>query len=461
MRRGSRQMGGSWWGKMNWRFRRQPGIRAELPDALNVQGARSFGASYSDADLVERAQIDGSARLYTRHWGENHETHLANEVFSSSAVQQELLGHQLAGARLALETELESWLPQILHGKQTTLLALRAFEAAAIARGDLEREILESKVPVPHVNHYRKLLLGILIILLAVGELYVLSPAFQVLGLGDAIVGWYLPLNPQQIAALSSVVALIVLSHALGEHRPAPSTELAPFRQRMIDAFLNGSRGHRLHIAGVVALVLGLTTIRELYFSERDGGQPLAAVGFLLLNIGVVLAVQHIASPDRRTLADRWHAVLKHEQSCAQTYHREMAKLAVVVAEYNKLIAMRSAILSKYWHAIRASSEEANRQAHLIASSVRLAQPEVVAEKMFPEGVVAASESDLGRLLENELAELSKDSPIRVYRTVTLEDIQDEFAAFCARLGGRVEVPEDEQLSSDSLEAPEAPAKDA
>jgi hypothetical protein len=441
---------------MKRRSRRKSGVRVELPDALNIEGARSFGASYSDSDLVERAQIDGSARLYTRHWGENYETHLANEVFSSAAVQQELLGHQLAGARLALETELERYLPQILHGKQSTLLALRAFEGAAIARRDVEREISEARVPVPHVNYLKKILLALLLVALSAGELYVLSPAFQVLGLGDAIVGWYLPFNPQQIAALSSVVALVVLSHALGERRPESSIESGTFRQRMSSALLNGSRGHRIHIAGVVALILGLTTIRELYFSERVGGQPLAAIGFLLLNVGVVLAVQHIARPDDRTLAVRWHTVLKHEQKCAQMYHGELAKLAEVTGEYNKLVATRAAILGKYWHAIRASSEEANRQAHLIASSVRLAQPEVVAEKMFPDGLTATNESDLGRLLESELAELSKDSPIRIYRTVTLEDIQEEFSAFCANLGGRAGVPEDEELNSNSSDGPDA-----
>jgi hypothetical protein len=264
-----------------------------------------------------------------------------------------------------------------------------------------------------------------------------------VLGLSDTPVGWYLPLNPQQIAALSSVVALIVLAHALGERRSTSGTELAGLAQRPIEALAVSSRGHRLHIAGIVALVLGLTTIRELFFAQKVGGQPLAAVGFLLLNVGVVLAVQHIARPDDRTLAERWHAVLKQEQSCAQTYHRELEKLTTLVGEYNKLIAIRAALLGKYWHAMRAASEEAKRQGHLIASSVRLAQPQVVVEKMFPEGVIPARDSDLCRLLESELAELSKDSPIRVYRTITLDDIKDEFAAFCDSLGGRVGGPDE------------------
>jgi hypothetical protein len=442
---------------MNWRFRRQSGIHIELPNALKVEDSRTFGASYSDAELVERAQIDGGARLYTNHWGENRETHLANEVLSSAAVQQELLGHQLAGARLEIETELESRLPLILHGKQSAVLALRAFEGAAMARRDLEQEIVDSKVPLPHPNHFRRLWLWVLIVLLSFGELYVLSPAFQVLGLGDAPIGWYLPFNPQQIAALSSVVALIILSHGLGERRSASSVESAPPGRRIIDTAAHSSRGHRLHIAGVVALILGLTTIRELYFSAQVGGQPLAAIGFLLLNIGVVLAVQHIARPDDRTLADRWHAALKHEQACAQAYHRELGKLTVVVGDYNKLVATRAAILGKYWHAIRATSEEARRQAHLIASSVRLAQPQVVVEKMFPDGVASTAETDLAHLLESELAELSKDSPIRIYRTVTLDDIQDEFTAFSERLANRAGVATQES----SPEGAEAESEDA
>lgn len=446
---------------MNWRFRRRSGIRVKLPDALNVASEKSFGASYSDADLVERAQIDGSARIYTNHWGENRETHLINEVFGSTAVQQELLGHQLAGARCELETELEARLPRLMQGKQSTLFALRAFESAALARRDLEREISETGVPVPHVNHFRRLWLGILLLLLSVGELYVLSPAFQVLGLGDTPVGWFLPLNPQQIAALSSVVALIVLSHALGERRSASRTEFAGPSERSIEALAESSRGHRLHIAGVVALVLGLTTIRELYFAQKEGGQPLAAVGFLLLNVGVVLAVQHIARPDDRTLAERWHAVLKQEQSCAQTYHRELEKLTTFVGEYNKLIAIRAALLGKYWHAMRAVSEEANRQAHLIASSVRLAQPQVVVERMFPDGVILARESDLCRLLESELAELSKDSPVRIYRTITLDDIQDEFTAFCVSLGGRVGGSDRDPADAEAPQDPKAQTEDA
>lgn len=446
---------------MNWRFRQRPGVHVKLPDALNVESDRTFGASYSDADLVERAQIDGSARIYTDHWGENRETHLTNEVFGSTAVQNELLGHQLADARCELEGELETRLPQLTQGKQATLLALYAFENAALARQDLEQEISEAAVPVPHINHFRKIWLGVLIILLSVGELYVLSPAFQVLGLGDAPVGWYLPLNPQQIAALSSVVALIVLSHALGERRSASVTEFAQPRQPLLEALARNSRGHRLHIAGVIALVFGLTTIRELYFRQEVGGQPLAAGGFLLLNIGVVLAVQHIARPDDRTLAERWHAVLKHEKNCARIYHRELAELSKFVGEYNKLVAARSALLGKYWHAMRAASAEADRQGHLIASSVRLAQPQVVVEKMFPDGVIPVRESDLSQLLESELAELSKDSPIRAYRTVTLDEIQDEFAAFCAKLGGRVEEQVGEPTDDETPEGPETYTRDA
>lgn len=421
--------------KINSLLRRRPSRYVNLPGALNVTGSRTFGESYSDSNLLERAQIDGSARIHTNHWGENHETHLTNEVFASNAVQQELLGHQLAQARCEIEGELETRLPHVTHGKQSTLLALRSFETAALARRDLEQEMSDAGHPVPHVHHFRRLWLGILLLLLSVGELYVLSPAFQVLGLSDAPVGWYLPLNPQQLAALSSVVALIILSHALGERQSTSANEFTSLDERPMTLLAASSRGHRLHIAGVVTLILGLTVIRELYFAQKVGGQPVAAVGFLLLNIGVVLAVQHIARPDDRALAERWHAALKHEQSCAQIYHREMGKLAAFVGEYNKLVAIRAALLGKYWHAMRASFEEANRQAHLIASNIRLAQPQVVAEKMFPDGVTPTHESGLCQLLESELAELSKDSPIRVYRTINLDDIKEEFAAFCVKLG--------------------------
>ena len=329
-----------------------------------------------------------------------------------------------------------------MHGKQSTLLALRSFETAALARRDLEQEMSDAGHPVPHVHHFRRLWLGVLLLLLSVGELYVLSPAFQVLGLGDAPVGWYLPLNPQQLAAISSVVALIILSHALGERRSASAIEFSDVDDRPMTLLVDSSRGHRLHIAGVITLILGLTVIRELSFAQKLGGQPLAAVGFLLLNIGVVLAVQHIARPDDRALAARWHSASKHEQSCARIYHREMEQLADFVGEYNKLIAVRAALLGKYWHAMRASFEEANRQAHLIASNVRLAQPQVVVEQMFPDGVTPTHESDLCQLLERELAELSKDSPIRIYRTINLDDIQDEFAAFCIKLGNPTLAPD-------------------
>lgn len=445
---------------MNWPFRQRPGILPTLPDALNVAGGRTFGGSYSDRDLVDRAQIDGRARIYTSHWGSNSETHLTNEVFGSTAVQQELLGHQLADARCRFETDLEERLPQVTHGRQSALLALRSFESAALARLSLEREICAAGVPVPHVRHYRRVGLGFLIALLAFGELFVLSPAFQVLGLGDAPVGWYLPFNPQELAALSSVVALIILSHALGERRapPAAEAESARTARGWARALAEGSRGHRLHIAGVVTLILGLTTIRELYFSQKNGGQPIAAVGFLLLNVGVVLAVQHIGRPDDRAMASRWHAAMKHEKACERVYHRELGELTALAGEYNKLVAARAALLGKYWHAMRAVSAEAARQAHLIASSVRLAQPQVVTEQMFPAGVIPPLEAGFPELLENELAELSKDSPIRVYRAVSLDDLHAEFTAFCASLSaevgvaGQLPTPEDGEDSPVSTE---------
>jgi hypothetical protein len=138
-----------------------------------------------------------------------------------------------------------------------------------------------------------------------------------------------------------------------------------------------------------------------------------------------------------------------------------LEKLTRLVGEYNKLVAIRAALLGKYWHAMRAAEEEANRQAHLIASSVRLAQPQVVVEKMFPDGVIPARELDLCRLLESELAELSKDSPIRVYRTITLDDIQDEFAALCASLGGRVGHPDGELSMAESPQDSGEEAEDA
>src|SRR5205807_305362 len=87
--------------------------------------------------------------------------------------------------------------------------------------------------PIPQPRPSRRVLLIMALIVVALGELFLLSPAFQILGLRDKPLLWFLPFTEQHLAATSSIAALLALAHALGEnHQPSARPDRRPYAHR-------------------------------------------------------------------------------------------------------------------------------------------------------------------------------------------------------------------------------------
>lgn len=277
--------------------------RSSIPrtGAVEVTAGHPYGSGYSDAELHRTADAEADAGVYTAAWGENRRPYPMLEVVDSAATNRSLLGHQLFAQLALLERSLALLHAGVGRLQAQVITAIGAYEQAQWWVLELERALEKQGLTLPDRDPFRVVVSVLLLVGLGFGELFLLSPAFQILGLSDRPLVGVLPFTAQHLAALSGVVALLVLAHALA----GPRSEEAPDDRAArsgswYDELSERSAGHRISMLGVVALLLGLAAVREVYLDATGQGNAWAAAAFVLLNLGVVVAARWASRPDQR-----------------------------------------------------------------------------------------------------------------------------------------------------------------
>lgn len=388
-----------------------------LAGALEVTGGEPFGSGYSDDDLRARAETEGKAQLYTEIWGENRPPYPMHEIVDSAGTTRSLQGHEMDAQRRVLEEEMQDRRPNISFLESTVITKIGDLELARCRKRWLEQTFEAEQLQRPQPQPGRRWLSLALMAGLAAGELYLLSPAFQVLGLSDqAFVGW-LAFNPQNLAALSSVVGLLTLAHASAKVEPTEvEDEEDPSRAWRVQ-LATSSAGHRILMLAIAALLIGLATVREAYLAATDKGNLWIGLGFVLLNLGMVIAARSASRPDSRPYAAEWRSALDDVATAEEDYSEIRERYDTAVGGYNNRVVAREALFSQYGHALAATGSDAERQVHLTASHTRLSQPEPVTERMFDDQLPTPSDSQLqadvrAYLLDHENVEI----PFRRYK---------------------------------------------
>lgn len=356
--------------------------RRSFPSALAVVDGEPFGAGYADEDVLAKAEADASARLYDPGvWGSNRTPYPMCAIARAAETGQSLLGHQLDAARAAgAESDLERLLVDIPLREAEVLTAIGDLEAARIAEIKLRQRLEQEKLPRPDPRPWRPWAKALILAGLVAGEVFVLTSPFQVLGLSDRPLFWFV--TAQNLGALSGIVALLVLAHGLAA-KPPHERHRVPGGGRWHERLAARSEGYRASILGVVAALLGLAAVRESYLDASGKGNGAVAIGFLLLNLAIVLAARWAARPDARPYAAQWRGVLADVADAEERLEETSTTYEQQLGTYNARRVHRDALISQYDHATAATRSDAHRQIAEFAAAARLGQPEPVTETMF------------------------------------------------------------------------------
>lgn len=400
-----------------------------------ITAGEPYGSGDSDESLRAKAEAEAQARMYTPAWGDNRRPHPMHEVVYSADTARSLQGHELDGERVDLEQHLDRLLPAIARLEAGVIRRIEVLERALLSRLNLERKLEEEGLPLPESQPGRRWLALGVAVLIGFGELFLLSPAFQVFGLSDHPLFWFV--NAQNLGALSGVVSLLVLAHALadnGKGRPGDD-QAANSGGKWYERLAACSAGYRIHILGVAAMLVGLAAVRGLYFTATHKGNAWAAVVFLFLNLGMVIAARWVVQPDPRPYAERWHRVLTRVDEADEDLVEPSETYESRVGDYNATVSRRDALISQYGHALAATGSDAQRQIELLAGHTRLSQPEIVSDRMFADTLPKPTDSQLQKDVRDYCTnEGSASTPFRRYERLDTKAVRDRYTQMEQRL---------------------------
>ncbi|MGH3803042.1 MAG: hypothetical protein ACRDTD_23510 [Pseudonocardiaceae bacterium] len=328
---------------------------------------------------------------------------MQHEVAKAAEVAQAVQAETLLIDLQPVTDELEESYPEVAGLEDRAGLALDAWGHGLNVVLKLRQQIGAAGHRLPYLNKalQRWILVGT--VLAALSELFILGPAFQVLGLSDEPVIPLLPFNAQHVAALGSVMILIWLAHGLG--KPVASPTAARPTEKVWQRLWAVGQGHWLNIFGVSVLLLGLATVRETYLVQKGtvSGGPAVAIGFLMLNIGFVLGVRYLSRSDQRPFADAWQGAVAELTDKADHAEAVLEEYESAAGGYNANVARRENRLHETDVACDAIVADAERQLWLIVGETRLALREPVDVAMFSADMPAVMKYAIGEEINQYL----------------------------------------------------------
>lgn len=354
---------------------------------------RTYVGGYHDQQVAEIGTQDGNAGLgVTDTFGENTTAHGAGIVVTAHAAQKGLIGYDLAGVIRDLDARRHD--TSARYGTKVAVFtrSLGRMTDASIHRANIafQRAVLGLGAPQPWAPFALLAILSVLFI----GEIGLLASALQSMGLSDVPLIPGISLTDElHIAALAAVVALAVVSHAVGHtlKRLKTDTDIRrleivgrvrgrlpnPSRFDMAIAVVAG-------LCGIVA-VAGMVMIRGEYLAES--GSEITSGPFILIQVALlaaaVLSAYYFADP---TAAAYRHAVKKENERVAET-EQHLSGLEALAAEHNTIAdTLEAEIHGAVQHALVDQANAARQAEHLYPRAVLHGLPEPVAEKLFAAG---------------------------------------------------------------------------
>jgi hypothetical protein len=360
---------------------------------LTVSAGQELGAGWADADIQAMAAEDGSKELFTQSWGpDNHFPRVAAANVHAAGVAGHLIGHQLFGALNGVQMRLEDIEARAATLIAATLAQMKRLGRTRCRRDDVERKIRDEDLALPDTRRRRFLQEVGWLTVLAVGDMLLISLAFQLFGLSDKPLLGFLPFSELQLAASTAIAALQVLARITG-HRMKRCLHLFVVSVRDWEGGTSGERRGRIAqlaetgvqclggLLGLGVLLFGLNAVRSRYLASVGiDGQ---GTSFLLIQLGIAAAGVLIAAHYAHPYDEEWRSVSETAAEASAALDGQVAELTALKSAHSSLIREHENAKSRYLEWEGATNRNVERQNELYARGVILSQPEPTTERLF------------------------------------------------------------------------------
>ena len=376
----------------------------------------------SDEELARFAQAAAAGSHHDPSiWSENAaDIPVPHMVAAIHDAAGSATGHTLAGQLAAVHGELEHTGLAAKDAEHRAQQSIDDHEDAQRRKIGLAQQIEDEGLEPPSQRRKRGYLAAL--VALVLGDLTLISIAFQLLGLSDRLKLGFLPFSSDlDIGASTSVFALLVLAHFAGKHLRSFLHDIER-RRKTTDT---GARAKlplasRVHLGMTVGLavmalgvLLGVAVIRADYLNASNVSSEF--MPFLAIQMGVFAAAlalsYHHAHPYEKEFAHtEAHAGAAEAQMSA-----DCERHSALVARFNALIHHRSALLAQAVHHFELSGANARRLIQLYQFEIRRHATEPISDRLVdPKKLPQPASPARDELLELLIGpiELAKFEPI-------------------------------------------------
>lgn len=374
---------------------------------LQTAATRPYVGGYSDPAIEDFGVEDGEAALNDPStWGEENSRPTSIEVFDDAhETQTHLVGDAMRADVQTIATDIVQKVPLHSTAAANATTASDESTSAQIRRLALEGKLVKLGLATPDQLAFLKSA-GILLALF-IGDWALIAVSFQTLGLSDQ--PWlpgFAVTDDLHLAALASVVTLVILAHGTGS-KLRHLAHGARLRRRITDVE-EREKLPRVSVLDIVlasiffgfaaAAVIGIGVVRIDYL--LTSGLPVSAAPFLLIQAAVLVAAVVVAYEFTHPLGREWKSSTaavtksgKHVQHCIDALDRSTGSL-------NADIELLDATVARAGHHVGADESNTIRQSWLYVRRATLSQPETTTEVLFPEQLPAPAHLEGDELLE-------------------------------------------------------------
>lgn len=383
----------------------------------------AYNTGISELDVEKRATEDGkSGILDPAIVGVNSHLHSVDGLVDAHASACGVIAHDTRGDIQTIDEDLEAQTLVFASDEAAAREANSKYEAAERQRIVQRAFMKKLNLPVPSKKAF--LLLAVALIGLFVGDWGLITLGYQVLGLSDDP---WIPgvafTDDLHLAAFSSVFALVILGHGVGDRLRRIEHALnirsqadEPERDRLPMPAPFDFVWLTICLLGALAGLTALSHIRSEYLKalgSSTGGLAFFAIQFVILLAAIALGLHH-ANPEAR----HWATVEKEATAAAADLLAAVETVNATGSRLNAGIDRREAILALAGHHINTDAANVGVQASAYKRRYLLSQLEPAQEKLFGEHKATREFSD-AQLLDW----ITGITPLPTFKKVTTANV--------------------------------------
>lgn len=415
---------------------------APAGNRVSTDGA-ALVTGYADDTVIQRAQEIGQQGSQDLEMGNNRASLLfigelndAARVHDGAAgkaltAKLAVISHTIEHAAVDMDTAIHTAVEVIEETSKATAAEDRVrarITADGLATPVRRRSIGWGRVQMP-LPSALEIVLGVI----GGGDLVVIALGFQPFGLsGTPIAGT--PLTQLYIAAISSVVALLLLAEQLGVKLMQLSHTLRHRSDRDSasgnDMIFPRTRTNVIDMVLMAACMIGggfvlygLAWMRMTYAALLSPVAAHLATPFFLLQVGIFFAATIFAAHNAHPYAKAWASVVRESSTIRYQSDQAVRAATRAVAYYNGLLPGYDAEILEALYLCAAVGDDTARQGKSAAGAITLSQPEPASDPLFSDALPAPTHTAFFDDLTGYSAGVT--GPFRRYEPGNLQMVHD------------------------------------